>query len=536
MSNQALKYKIASDPDEFQQIYSLNYQTFVEEIPQHQKNDSRKLKDRFHDENTYVIAKAETEVVGMIAVRSERPFSLDQKLKDLDKYLPQHAVPCEIRLLSVKEEYRSTRVFYQLCECLVSYCLEMGYTTALISGTVRQLKLYKRIGFRPFANLVGDEHARFQPMYLTRESFENSTKAFQRLMIRKTFEERPYSLLPGPVPRHKKVEDAFKTDALSHRSSVFLKEMEEIRKNLCEMTHANHVQVAVGTGTLANDMVAAQLKSAAGNGLILANGEFGSRLVDHGKRFDLSFQTIEKEWNEIITIEEIEAVLQCDPGIKWLWTVHCETSTGYLYDIGELLSLCHKYNVELCIDACSSVGAVPIDLKNVYLATSVSGKALGSYPGLALIFHRDEMKPNQSIPRYLDVGMYTENKGVPYTHSSNLLSALKEAMRVVDYEKNLELSKKVRQLLKEGGLTILEGESYSPGVITIELNREQCSRQFGDACKKNGILLSYESGYLLNKNWVQIALMGSHNERKVLNAMAMINKEFQKMIDTKVMQ
>ncbi|MFP3338684.1 hypothetical protein R0J91_11920, partial [Micrococcus sp. SIMBA_131] len=82
----------------------------------------------------------------------------------------------------------------------------------------------------------------------------------------------------------------------------------------------------------------------------------------------------------------------------------------------------------------------------------------------------------------------------------------------------------------------LEGESYSPGVITIELNREQCSRQFGDACKKNGILLSYESGYLLNKNWVQIALMGSHNERKVLNAMAMINKEFQKMIDTKVMQ
>ncbi|MFP3470964.1 hypothetical protein R0J90_13060, partial [Micrococcus sp. SIMBA_144] len=87
------------------------------------------------------------------------------------------------------------------------------------------------------------------------------------------------------------MEDAFKTDALSHRSSVFLKEMEEIRKNLCEMTHANHVQVAVGTGTLANDMVAAKLKSAAGNGLILANGEFGSRLVDHGKRFDLSFQT-----------------------------------------------------------------------------------------------------------------------------------------------------------------------------------------------------------------------------------------------------
>ncbi|MBN8191301.1 aminotransferase class V-fold PLP-dependent enzyme [Bacillus sp. NTK074B] len=536
MSNLTLQYKIASDPDEFQQIYSLNYQTFVEEIPQHKKNDSRKLKDRFHDENTYVIAKAETEVVGMIAVRSVRPFSLDLKLEDLDQYLPLHSVPCEIRLLSVKEEYRSTRVFYQLCDCLVSYCLEMGYTTALISGTVRQLKLYKRIGFRPFAELVGDEHAKFQPMYLTRESFENSTKAFHRLMTRKTGEERPYSLLPGPVPRHKKVEEAFRIDASSHRSSAFQQEMEEVRMTLREMTHANHVQVAVGTGTLANDMVAAQLKRVPGNGLILVNGEFGSRLMNHAIRFDLSFYTIEKEWNEKITLNEIESVLQRDPWIKWLWTVHCETSTGYLYDIGELLSLCHKYNVELCIDACSSVGAVPVDFNNVYLATSVSGKALGSYPGLALVFHRDELEPNQSIPRYLDVGMYAENNGIPYTHSSNLLGALKESMRVIDYEKNLSLSRKVRQLLKEGGFTILEGESYSPCVITIELNREQCSRQFGDACKKNGILLSYESGYLINRNWVQVALMGFHNERKVLNAMVIVNKEFHKMKDSKVMQ
>ncbi|MCA1058974.1 aminotransferase class V-fold PLP-dependent enzyme [Rossellomorea aquimaris] len=361
MNSQMLQYKIARDPDEFQQIYSLNYQTFVEEIPQHEINDSRMLKDRFHDENTYVIAKAGDEVVGMIAVRSDRPFSLDQKLGNLDEYLPPHSVLCEIRLLSVKETYRSTRVFYQLCEVLLSHCLEKGYTMALISGTVRQLKLYKRMGFRPFAKLVGKDAARFQPMYLTRESFENSTKAFRRLMVRKSEETLPHVFLPGPVPRHKRVEDAFKKEAISHRSSLFLQEMEEVRKNLRKMTSANHVQVAVGTGTLANDMVAAQLTKLSGRGLILANGEFGYRLMDHGKRFDLSFHTIEKEWNDRITLDEIETVLQCDPGIKWLWTVHCETSTGYLYKIGKLLSLCQKYDVELCVDACSSVGAIPID-------------------------------------------------------------------------------------------------------------------------------------------------------------------------------
>ncbi|PFA67715.1 aminotransferase [Bacillus sp. AFS015802] len=536
MHNHTLQYKIAGDADEFQQIYSLNYQTFVEEIPQHEENDTRKLVDKFDDENTYVIAKAQDEVVGMIAVRSKRPFSLDQKLNDLDGYLPERAIPCEIRLLSVKEAYRSTRVFYQLCDRLVSYCLEMGYTMALISGTVRQLKLYNRIGFIPFADLVGDESARFQPMYLTRESFENSTKAFQRLMIRKSEETITQSFLPGPVPLHSRVEEALKRGSSSHRSSSFIREMEEVRKNLRGMTNANHVQLAVGTGTLSNDMVAAQLKRIPGRGLILANGEFGYRLIDHGNRSNLSYHTIEKDWNEPITVEEIESVLQCDPGIGWLWTVHCETSTGYLYNIGEILSLCQKYSVELCVDACSSLGTVPLDLKEVYLATSVSGKGIGSYPGLAIIFHREEINPSASIPRYLDVGMYAMNKSIPYTHSSNLLGALKEALQVMDYKKSLEISRQVREVLKEGGFHLLGDALYSPGVITIALNREQCSRQFGDACKSKGILLSYESEYLIKRNWVQVALMGSYNERKVLKAMTMLIKEYQRMMDSKVVK
>ncbi|MGM0863301.1 MAG: aminotransferase class V-fold PLP-dependent enzyme [Bacillota bacterium] len=536
MENLSLQYKIASESNEFQQIYTLNYQTFVEEIPQHEGNPERKLIDKFHDENTYVIAKDEAEVVGMIAVRAKRPFSLDLKLKNLKEYLPADAVPCEIRLLSVKEAYRSTRVFYQLCERLVSYCLEKGYTMALISGTVRQLKLYKRIGFQPFADLVGEEGAKFQPMYLTRYSFENSTKAFQRLMIRKTESSVPLSFLPGPVPRHEKVEKAFKGEAVSHRSISFIHEMEEVRRSLCEITNANYAEVAVGTGTISNDMVAAQLKCLSGSGLILSNGEFGSRLIDHANRFDLHFHTFEKDWNEAISLGEVESLLQEKQNIKWLWTVHCETSTGYLYDLNGLLSLCKRYGVELCVDACSSVGTIPVDFKEVYFATTVSGKGLGSYPGLAIVFHRDEIQPSPSIPRYLDIGMYRVNGSIPYTHSSNLVRALKEALHFIEYEIHEKLALRVRCVLTQGGFHILGDENYSPGVITIALEREQCSRQFGDFCKDRGILLSYESDYLVKRNWVQVALMGRQDERKVLEAMKILNKEYQSNVDSRVMK
>ena len=90
----SLKFKIATEDWEFAQIHHLNYQTFVEEIPQHAANPDHALVDKFHRENTYIICLDRGQVVGMIAVRDRRPFSLDAKLNNLDAYLPpDHAEP-----------------------------------------------------------------------------------------------------------------------------------------------------------------------------------------------------------------------------------------------------------------------------------------------------------------------------------------------------------------------------------------------------------------------------------------------------------
>jgi hypothetical protein len=80
VSIRQVQYKVATEPLEFEQIFQLAYDTFVEEIPQHQPNPDRRHVDRFHDENTYLIAKDDDAVVGMLAIRAERPFSLDEKL------------------------------------------------------------------------------------------------------------------------------------------------------------------------------------------------------------------------------------------------------------------------------------------------------------------------------------------------------------------------------------------------------------------------------------------------------------------------
>jgi predicted N-acetyltransferase YhbS len=170
--------KRATELSEFSQIHELNYKTFVEEIPQHKQNEEKKLVDKFHDKNQYIIAKRGDKVIGMVCYNLQRPFSLDAKLNDFETYLPTYKRLAEIRLLSVTPDERNTKVSYRLLQYLCHELIGKGTDMAVISGTTRQLRLYSRIGFVPFGPLVGTTEALFQPMYITlndlRNDFRNS--------------------------------------------------------------------------------------------------------------------------------------------------------------------------------------------------------------------------------------------------------------------------------------------------------------------------------------------------------------------------
>jgi hypothetical protein len=158
-------YKVADRPEEFEQIHALNYRSFVEEIPQHEPCPERRRVDPFHEENTYLICLDGERLAGMVAVRGQRPFSLDQKLADLEAHCPPERPMCEVRLWTIEPEYREVVVMMGMRNQLWDYCRSEGYALALISGTTRQQRLYCHLGFVPFGPEVGEPEARFQPMY-----------------------------------------------------------------------------------------------------------------------------------------------------------------------------------------------------------------------------------------------------------------------------------------------------------------------------------------------------------------------------------
>ena len=95
-------------------------------------------------------------------------------------------------------------------------------------------------------------------------------------------------LLPGPVKLHPTVRDAFRRSPVSHRGKSFMADVAEVRRRLCRLVNAGQVDILLGSGTLSNDAVAAQLAQTGEKGIVLRNGEFGERLCQHAERWSLA--------------------------------------------------------------------------------------------------------------------------------------------------------------------------------------------------------------------------------------------------------
>jgi aspartate aminotransferase-like enzyme len=322
--------------------------------------------------------------------------------------------------------------------------------------------------------------------------------------------------LTGPVALRPAVRAAFQAAPISHRDAAFLESLRRTHAALLSLVNAQRVALMVGSGTLANDAVGAQLAGIGGPGLILSNGEFGDRLIDHASRWNLAFTTERLPWGQWFDWQRLRRTAAARAP-RWIWAVLNETSTGVANPLAELLALSHVAGADLCVDAVSAIGLMPVDLQGVRLATAVSGKGLAAYPGLAAVFHDGRLVAGGRIPRYLDLAAYEANEGVPFTHSSNLVAALETSLSATAWSRKYErvrlLSRRLREELRGHSLPPLaDDEHASPGIITVPMPDGVSAAAVARALAQRGIEIAWQSGYLRERNWLQIALMGEVDE------------------------
>jgi aspartate aminotransferase-like enzyme/GNAT superfamily N-acetyltransferase len=529
-------FKIASTADEFEQVHRLNYRTFVEEIPQHAPNPEGRQVDKFHADNTYIIGVREGRVIAQMAIRRRRPFSLDAKLAKLDQFLPPGRNVVELRLLAVDPAHRNGPVPAQLLQYVAQHCVDRGDDVAIISGAVRRLRLYRALGFEPFGPVVGTEEAPYQPMLLTLEKYIaacRSRRGLQRngeVPMEALPPPPPVNLLPGPVAVSSRVLAAVGRSAVPHRAPEFMAMIAGVRRRLAALVHAVDVQVMPGSGSLANDVIAAQIGGMGRRGIIISTGEFGERLTDHARRAGLEFHWARLPWGTPITREVLTSAFAQADAPAWLWLVHHETSTGVLHDLATLKAFASEHDLRLCLDCISSIGAVRMDLNGVHLASGVSGKGLASLPGLGLVFHQTLPQPRADLPRYLDLGLWAALDSVPFTHSSNLVTALDVALAEVERLPGgrCELDDSaawLRNELRAAGFKLGATEPHaSPIIVTLQLPLAIDVEKVGSRLEQAGFLTSHRSGYLAQRNWIQFCLMASPSRAALISLVATLKK------------
>lgn len=529
-------FKRAETTQEFEQIHRLNHRTFVEEIPQHHSTDTGLLVDKFHHKNRYLIAVKEGRVIGMVSVHDQPPFSVADRLPDPGILTRDGIRPLEVRLLALEPEERNNTLFFGLVWALYEDARASGYTHLFISGVSDRVDLYERLGFVRLGPAVPCGNASFVPMAMTigvippkmqrvKNMWEMHLGKLQPMTSQSPKYSEPVCLLPGPVTMSRAVREAFSQPPIYHRGPEFIERFVQTRHRLGEMVGGRDVAILNGSGTLANEAIAATLAAGQsrqrGRGVLLINGEFGERLGRQATRFGLQPRILTWSWGEPWDLEEVENALAEEPEGSWVWGVHQESSTGVLNNLPGLVQIARRRGIRVCVDCISSLGAVTLDLSEVYLASGTTGKSLGAYAGAALVFADKEglsTLDRTQIPSYFDIMAALSSEGPCYTFPSPLLAALEVALEEYStpvraqatYARYWELGVRVRQELRRLGLTPLASEEHAcPVVTTFAPPGDEPSNKFVSRCRNWGYTIGGESGYLSSRRLVQIATMGA---------------------------
>jgi aspartate aminotransferase-like enzyme len=332
------------------------------------------------------------------------------------------------------------------------------------------------------------------------------------------------NLTTGPVKITDEVIAALNSPVISHRSEEFMLIFKQVEKQLCKQLNVQQAFVLTGSGTLANDAMLVQIKAKNKKGLILVNGEFGERLKQQASRLAINYSCLEKSWGDAFDINEIKKAIIHNHA-QWILLCHCETSTGQAIVIEEVAALCQSLEVAIYLDCMSTFGIMSINLKNIAMATASSAKAIGMVAGLALVFSNTPILPARNVPVYLDLDHYQNCRGVPFTISSNLVTGLLSALSIEkqkfawhNFKANAKL---IFEKLHPTG--VIPFASTNTLIFTLVL-KKQSAFDLGRLLENNGVYTSFQSNYLRERNWLQIALFSTYEEIEVLQLLDLIEQ------------
>jgi len=247
-------------------------------------------------------------------------------------------------------------------------------------------------------------------------------------------------MTPGPLTTKASVKNAMLTD-----HCTWSDEYKQIARGVCnEITNisADESYATVlfqGSGSYAVESMINSLCAPDQKILFLVNGEYGKRMLRiadmAGKKYDaLMFDPCTP-----VDGAMLEDRLQVDSEIYTVVFAHCETTTGILNPLDELVRIAKQQGKTVLVDAMSSFAAYGIDMPGLgidALAASAN-KCLEGLPGLSFVIAKKTMLDSgrsHANSHCLDLfdqyaGLYAGGGKFRFTSPTNILLALEQAIK-----------------------------------------------------------------------------------------------------------
>lgn len=223
---------------------------------------------------------------------------------------------------------------------------------------------------------------------------------------------RKILLNPGPCTTSWRVKSALLMPDLCPREAAFGDLLDAVRSKLPAVAHAQGSHTAVllgGSGTLAVEAALASLVGPDDRLLVVENGAYGRRMEEIALAHGLAHRCVRWAWGEAPDLAALDAALAAEPAPTHCCFVHHETTTGMLNPLAGIVAACRDRGVVTIVDAMSSLGGVPLDLRAVPADCVVasSNKCLQGLPGLGVVLVRPELlaqaatRPRRSLSLHL---------------------------------------------------------------------------------------------------------------------------------------
>jgi 2-aminoethylphosphonate-pyruvate transaminase len=359
----------------------------------------------------------------------------------------------------------------------------------------------------------------------------------------------PILLTPGPLTTSPTTREAMLRDWGSW-DAAFNRITQSVCNDLVEIAHGHDDYVCVplqGSGTFAVEAALGTLVPRDGCVLVPNNGAYCARIVRILQRLSIACVELPLRDDEPVGVAALDQALAREPRITHVAQVHLETSAGLLNPLDEIAALCKRHGKSLIVDAMSSFGALPIDLRTgcIDALVSASGKCLEGVPGMGfVIVKRSVLDASEGRSPSLALDLYDQHAYMKkttqwrFTPPTHVVAALRRALdtffaeggqraRGARYARNCATLIDGMQAL--GFRTFLRADAQAPVIVTFHAPRDAKWNfaEFYAAVRDAGYVLY--PGKLTQVETFRVGCIGAIDVNEMHSAVAAIGRTLERL-------